>query len=160
MGDVHSVIFVGDYVAPSTKSTRREDGDKRSSSSKPRSYFVDDDEEEEEGAGADDYHREHVVRHDGGDAGKLLHGGTRSHQLLTRLTQQPEGYAECYPGLEEMQDAIGMYFAIEVAAFHFTIVSLQMTVMTKLITQKWTWVIRKVQSEDGILTQQKSTVST
>lgn len=26
--------------------------------------------------------------------------------LLNRLTTEPEGYAECYPGLEEMQDAI------------------------------------------------------
>lgn len=26
--------------------------------------------------------------------------------LLNRLTAEPEGYAECYPGLEEMQDAI------------------------------------------------------
>lgn len=32
--------------------------------------------------------------------------GTRSHQLLNRLAQEPEGYAECYPGLDEMQDAI------------------------------------------------------
>lgn len=25
---------------------------------------------------------------------------------MNRLTQEPEGYAECYPGLEEMNDAI------------------------------------------------------
>lgn len=31
---------------------------------------------------------------------------SRSHQLLNRLAQEPEGYAECYPGLDEMQDAI------------------------------------------------------
>lgn len=27
-------------------------------------------------------------------------------QLLTKLAAEPEGYAECYPGLDEMQDAI------------------------------------------------------
>lgn len=30
----------------------------------------------------------------------------KSAQILNRLTQEPEGYAECYPGLEEMNDAI------------------------------------------------------
>ncbi|XP_063240527.1 protein Red [Bacillus rossius redtenbacheri] len=33
-------------------------------------------------------------------------GQSRAQQLLTRLAAEPEGYAECYPGLEEMQDAI------------------------------------------------------
>jgi len=27
-------------------------------------------------------------------------------QLLTKLAAEPQGYAECYPGLDEMQDAI------------------------------------------------------
>lgn len=31
---------------------------------------------------------------------------SRSQKLLSRLAQEPEGYAECYPGLDEMQDAI------------------------------------------------------
>lgn len=31
---------------------------------------------------------------------------TKSAQILNKLTQEPEGYAECYPGLEEMNDAI------------------------------------------------------
>ncbi|KAB0790933.1 hypothetical protein PPYR_02733 [Photinus pyralis] len=30
----------------------------------------------------------------------------KSAQILNKLTQEPEGYAECYPGLEEMNDAI------------------------------------------------------
>lgn len=30
----------------------------------------------------------------------------KSAQILNRLAQEPEGYAECYPGLEEMNDAI------------------------------------------------------
>ncbi|XP_049541247.1 protein Red [Anopheles darlingi] len=29
-----------------------------------------------------------------------------STQLITKLTAEPEGYAECYPGLQEMNDAI------------------------------------------------------
>ncbi|EAA13204.5 AGAP004738-PA [Anopheles gambiae str. PEST] len=29
-----------------------------------------------------------------------------SAQLITKLTAEPEGYAECYPGLQEMNDAI------------------------------------------------------
>ncbi|XP_046408624.1 protein Red [Ischnura elegans] len=31
---------------------------------------------------------------------------TKAQQLLSRLAAEPQGYAECYPGLEEMQDAI------------------------------------------------------
>lgn len=30
----------------------------------------------------------------------------KSAEILTKLQQEPEGYAECYPGLEEMNDAI------------------------------------------------------
>lgn len=30
----------------------------------------------------------------------------RSAALLSRLAAEPEGYAECYPGLREMDDAI------------------------------------------------------
>lgn len=30
----------------------------------------------------------------------------KAAQILNKLTQEPEGYAECYPGLEEMNDAI------------------------------------------------------
>ena len=30
----------------------------------------------------------------------------KSAQILNKLAQEPEGYAECYPGLEEMNDAI------------------------------------------------------
>lgn len=29
-----------------------------------------------------------------------------SAHLITKLTAEPEGYAECYPGLQEMNDAI------------------------------------------------------
>jgi hypothetical protein len=31
---------------------------------------------------------------------------TRAQQLLSRLAAEPEGYAECYPGMEEMHDAV------------------------------------------------------
>lgn len=30
----------------------------------------------------------------------------KSAEILNKLQQEPEGYAECYPGLEEMNDAI------------------------------------------------------
>lgn len=30
----------------------------------------------------------------------------KAAQILNKLTKEPEGYAECYPGLEEMNDAI------------------------------------------------------
>lgn len=30
----------------------------------------------------------------------------RAANLLSRLAAEPEGYAECYPGLREMDDAI------------------------------------------------------
>lgn len=29
-----------------------------------------------------------------------------STNLISKLTAEPEGYAECYPGLQEMDDAI------------------------------------------------------
>lgn len=41
----------------------------------------------------------------------LQHAGpslkiNKAAQILNKLAQEPEGYAECYPGLEEMNDAI------------------------------------------------------
>ncbi|XP_071444453.1 protein Red [Hetaerina americana] len=45
-----------------------------------------------------------------GSLGQAGAGGqpqqTKAQQLLSRLAAEPQGYAECYPGLEEMQDAI------------------------------------------------------
>ncbi|XP_045454036.1 protein Red [Melitaea cinxia] len=72
---------IGDYVAE-----RR--GDRRDE--RPRTYFDKPLEvEKEEGPGAPRAERE-----------------SRSAALLSRLAAEPEGYAECYPGLREMDDAI------------------------------------------------------
>lgn len=78
---IQRVIYLGDYI-PNTKSNS--DPSKR----KHHSYFDKEDEPLPE------------------PQAPLIGGPSRSHQLLTRLAQEPEGYAECYPGLEEMQDAI------------------------------------------------------
>ena len=31
---------------------------------------------------------------------------SRTQKLISKINSQPEGYAECYPGFEEMHDAI------------------------------------------------------
>jgi IK cytokine len=30
----------------------------------------------------------------------------KASQILNKLAAEPEGYAECYPGMEEMHDAV------------------------------------------------------
>lgn len=37
---------------------------------------------------------------------KPQQAATTVNPVLTRLAREPEGYAECYPGLQEMDDAI------------------------------------------------------
>ena len=74
---------IGDYV-PSRKGDGTRDGRRRPHGP----YFDKRDEDEEKPAG-----------------GPVLKVN-KSAQILNRLTQEPEGYAECYPGLEEMNDAI------------------------------------------------------
>lgn len=73
---------VGDYV-PSRSSGSKNDKDGR----KRQPYFDKTDEEPVQSSGP---------------SLKI----NKSAQILNRLTQEPEGYAECYPGLEEMNDAI------------------------------------------------------
>lgn len=89
---------IGDYV-PSNSRANQDEETRRTTKHR---YFADDDEDDAEG----DYNERSQEIRVGVKEGAKPPGGTRSHQLLTRLTQQPEGYAECYPGLEEMQDAI------------------------------------------------------
>ncbi|XP_044763442.1 protein Red [Coccinella septempunctata] len=69
---------IGDYVP--TKSSKDKDRSKR------QPYF--------------DKHEEQV------DNNAPTLKVNKSAQILNKLTQEPEGYAECYPGLEEMNDAI------------------------------------------------------
>ncbi|KAF5281718.1 hypothetical protein FQA39_LY17739 [Lamprigera yunnana] len=71
---------IGDYVATTRGSHESKDGRKR------QPYF---DKQEE----------------DIKDVGPSLKIN-KSAQILNKLAQEPEGYAECYPGLEEMNDAI------------------------------------------------------
>lgn len=73
---------IGDYV-PSRSKHHRE-----SRSSKHSSYFDKQD------------HRESV------DNAAPSYRVNKSAEILNKLQQEPEGYAECYPGLEEMNDAI------------------------------------------------------
>lgn len=51
--------------------------------------------------------------HSGSDQtfGSILKKGdekslSRTQKLLSKINEQPEGYAECYPGFDEMHDAI------------------------------------------------------
>ncbi|KAK9880666.1 hypothetical protein WA026_011903 [Henosepilachna vigintioctopunctata] len=70
---------IGDYV-PTKPSKHDKDRNKR------QPYF--------------DKHEEHAE-----NSGPTIRVN-KSAQILNKLTQEPEGYAECYPGLEEMNDAI------------------------------------------------------
>lgn len=77
---------IGDY-APGTKSERL-------AGERPRSYFG-------------DQPTQHDEEEDHSTPLAPTASSSRSRQLLSRLTaHEPEGYAECYPGLQEMQDAI------------------------------------------------------
>ncbi|KAG5899643.1 hypothetical protein JTB14_036016 [Gonioctena quinquepunctata] len=72
---------IGDYV-PTTKSSRHRDRE-----GKRQAYF--------------DKHDTEPV-----DNAAPTYRVNKSAEILTKLQQEPEGYAECYPGLEEMNDAI------------------------------------------------------
>uniref|UniRef100_A0A1B0C995 RED-like N-terminal domain-containing protein n=1 Tax=Lutzomyia longipalpis TaxID=7200 RepID=A0A1B0C995_LUTLO len=61
--------------------------------------------------------------------------------LISRLTAEPEGYAECYPGLQEMNDAID-------------------DSDEEVDYTKMDWATRRVQLDDGTLTLKKSTQTT
>ncbi|XP_063706298.1 protein Red [Culicoides brevitarsis] len=87
---------IGDYKASkssSSSSSRHHSSSSRSEKDKPRSYFSNyrgaDDEREKE--------KEIVVP----PPPKFA-----ASSILNKLQSEPEGYAECYPGLQEMNDAI------------------------------------------------------
>lgn len=75
---------IGDYI-PSRSS--RHDKESRRDRDKRQNYF--------------DKHEENID-----NAAPMLKNHNKSQQILNKLAQEPEGYAECYPGLEEMNDAI------------------------------------------------------
>ncbi|XP_053617147.1 protein Red [Plodia interpunctella] len=81
---------IGEYVAE-RRAERRDE--------RPRDGYFDKtsrDAEKEEGPGP-------LARRTGASAEER---DKRSAALLSRLAAEPEGYAECYPGLREMDDAI------------------------------------------------------
>ncbi|XP_045539149.1 protein Red [Papilio machaon] len=79
---------IGDYVAGERRSDRRDD--------RPRTGYFDKPVETE--------------KEEGPNPRRTTSSGpereSRSAALLSRLAAEPEGYAECYPGLREMDDAI------------------------------------------------------
>ncbi|XP_026755096.1 protein Red [Galleria mellonella] len=81
---------IGDYVPADRRADRREE--------RPRTGYFDKpmETEKEEGPGP-------VARRPAPTAEER---DKRSAALLSRLAAEPEGYAECYPGLREMDDAI------------------------------------------------------
>lgn len=93
---------IGDYV-PSMK---KKDGCDEGKEKRHGSYFE---------KPSDDIWSDKPVKSDlhKGDAETLalkkdssISNQSRAQQLLTRLADKPEAYAECYPGFEEMQDAV------------------------------------------------------
>ncbi|CAG9559261.1 unnamed protein product [Danaus chrysippus] len=75
---------IGDYVAGDRRSDRRDE--------RPRTGYFDKPLETE--------------KEEGPLVGRRTEKDRRSAALLSRLAAEPEGYAECYPGLREMDDAI------------------------------------------------------
>ncbi|XP_068623527.1 protein Red [Battus philenor] len=80
---------IGDYVAGERRGDRRDE--------RPRTGYFDKPLETEKEEGPN-------VRRTTSGAGPERE--SRSAALLSRLAAEPEGYAECYPGLREMDDAI------------------------------------------------------
>ncbi|KAJ0173109.1 hypothetical protein K1T71_011285 [Dendrolimus kikuchii] len=82
---------IGEYVAADKRAERREE--------RPRSGYFDKpmEIEKEEGPGP-------LPRRSAAPSAEER--DKRSAALLSRLAAEPEGYAECYPGLREMDDAI------------------------------------------------------
>nr|XP_022920431.1 protein Red [Onthophagus taurus]XP_022920432.1 protein Red [Onthophagus taurus] len=78
---------IGDYIPTASSSTSKR-SDKQQNQKKNHPYFEKNDEDETDKISGPNL--------------KL----NKSAQILNRLAQEPEGYAECYPGLEEMNDAI------------------------------------------------------
>ncbi|XP_059053014.1 protein Red [Achroia grisella] len=81
---------IGDYVAADRRADRREE--------RPRTGYFDKPIETEKDEGPGPVIRRAVPTAEERDK--------RSAALLSRLAAEPEGYAECYPGLREMDDAI------------------------------------------------------
>ncbi|CAK1541667.1 unnamed protein product [Leptosia nina] len=81
---------IGDYVAGDRRTERRDE--------RPRSGYFDKPIETEKETGPGQ-----LARRTGATAEDR---DKRSAALLSRLAAEPEGYAECYPGLREMDDAI------------------------------------------------------
>ncbi|XP_063540900.1 protein Red isoform X1 [Cydia strobilella] len=83
---------IGDYVAGERRERERRD-------ERPRTGYFDKpvEQDKEEGVGP-------LPSRTGGP--NPSERDKRSAALLSRLAAEPEGYAECYPGLREMDDAI------------------------------------------------------
>jgi len=79
---------IGDYVPARSSHKHRDHRESRSHHKHSSSYFDKQD------------HRESV------DNAAPTYRVNKSAEILNKLAQEPEGYAECYPGLEEMNDAI------------------------------------------------------
>ncbi|XP_014253795.1 protein Red [Cimex lectularius] len=88
MGDEGIFPDAGDYVPSSSKSAE--------SRKKISNYFKDTDKDKSPPPRVPD----------GKKVSQSSKKETRAAGLLSRLAAEPTGYAECYPGLDEMQDAI------------------------------------------------------
>ncbi|EFX85643.1 hypothetical protein DAPPUDRAFT_313838 [Daphnia pulex] len=75
---------IGTYVAPTKEKTASSSSRDRERRSDKRDYFDDKSRKE---------------KRDGGSSKK-------ADKMLSKLSAEPEGYAECYPGFEEMNDAL------------------------------------------------------
>ncbi|CAG9791504.1 unnamed protein product [Diatraea saccharalis] len=82
---------IGDYVAGDKRADRRDE--------RPRTGYFDKPSETEKEEGPGPLPRRQIPA-------SAEERDKRSAALLSRLAAEPEGYAECYPGLREMDDAI------------------------------------------------------
>ncbi|XP_043289524.1 protein Red [Venturia canescens] len=95
---------IGDYVASVSKKESTSSGGSRQHDQKKKqgSYF---NKPAETSVSTDDTANAPQLPNILAAVGEAA-GGPKKGALLNKLRAEPEGYAECYPGLDEMQDAI------------------------------------------------------
>ncbi|KAK2714951.1 hypothetical protein QYM36_009824, partial [Artemia franciscana] len=108
---------IGDYVAPITteeKQSRERERTEKDARSRDRERYVKEEKRTSYFGGEDREKREQkstVIEEAESTLGNMLkpQDGRKPEGktgIMAKLTNEPEGYAECYPGFEEMQDAI------------------------------------------------------
>ncbi|XP_046633603.1 protein Red-like [Daphnia pulicaria] len=111
---------IGTYVAPTKEKTASSSSRDRERRSDKRDYFDDKSRKDKDGDADRDKSKDALksaaVLEAERTLGALLKPGAadkrdggsskKADKMLSKLSAEPEGYAECYPGFEEMNDAL------------------------------------------------------